>query len=537
MAVKMETDSRLALLIGNDAYDSKALQNAAQDAEDMSKTLHDLGFKTTTLKNASRQKMISAIRQFGSGLRKKGGVGFFFFAGHGVQVRGRNYLIPVNTVIETESDVEFEAVDAGRILGKMQDAGNDVNILVLDACRDNPYSSGFRSLGSGLAQVDAPKGSFIAYATAPGKVAIDGEGDNGVFTTYLLEHMRTPNLTIEQVMNRTRQDVARATSDRQIPWHSSSLIGDFILFEAHGVQNKPGDVWTDKITGMRFVWVPKGCFLMGQTPEEEQQLVASLGLDTDLSRFADEHPQKKVCVDGFWMAAHEVTNAQFRQFKKDHHSGNFNGIPLNDESMPVSGVSWVGAIEYADWLNRQYQAEKTSDKAASPVVVSTLTSVKNRQDQQFKGEKLSFRLPTEAEWEYACRAKQYASKFWLKTKEICRYANVNDQISDRYNRFQWHHYACNDGFVVSSPVGSYKMNPFGLYDMIGNTWEWTDNMYRSYDKENLTGISFEKDFAGHRVIRGGSWLNGPSNSRCAIRGAVPQDRRNMDLGFRLIREP
>lgn len=223
--IKLHVD-RLALVIGNSAYQTSPLKNPLNDAEDMAAALRNLGFKVILKKNADRRTMEDTIRFFGKQLRN-GGIGLFYFAGHGVQVEGRNYLMPVDARIESESDVRYEAVDAGRVLGKMEDAENQLNIVILDACRNNPYARAFRLDQSGLARMDAPTGSLIAYSTAPGEVAADGTERNGIFTKHLIQHMITPNLSIEQVLKRVRIDVARQTNGRQIPWESSSLMGDF----------------------------------------------------------------------------------------------------------------------------------------------------------------------------------------------------------------------------------------------------------------------------------------------------------------------
>ena len=223
--IKLKVD-RLALVIGNGAYQTAPLRNPTNDAEDMAATLKKLGFKVILKKDADQRTMEDTIRFFGRQLRN-GDVGLFYFAGHGIQVEGRNYLMPINAKIESESDVKYEAVDAGRILGKMEDAENRLNIVILDACRNNPYARAFRSDQSGLARMDAPTGSLVAYSTAPGEVAADGPERNGIFTKHLIQHMMTPNLSIEHVLKRVRIDVARQTNGRQIPWESSSLMGDF----------------------------------------------------------------------------------------------------------------------------------------------------------------------------------------------------------------------------------------------------------------------------------------------------------------------
>lgn len=223
---------RLALVIGNGAYKTAPLRNPVNDSQDMASTLRKLGFEVIHRKNAGQESMKLAILDFGRRLRK-GGIGLFYFAGHGIQVNGRNYLIPVDAKIESESDVEFDGVDAGRVLGKMEDAGNDLNIVILDACRNNPFSRSFRSSTKGLARMDAPKGSLVAYATAPGSVAADGEGRNGIYTKHLLEHMKDPGLPVENIFKRVRKDVTAETRDKQVPWESSSLIGEF-YFVAEG---------------------------------------------------------------------------------------------------------------------------------------------------------------------------------------------------------------------------------------------------------------------------------------------------------------
>jgi uncharacterized caspase-like protein len=220
------TPGRTALIIGNGAYPTSPLKNPVHDAEDMARLLEKLGFTVVLRLNADLRNMESAVRDFGRQLNA-GGTGVFYYAGHGMQVEGRNYLIPVGARIESESDVRFEALDVGRVLGKMEDAGNGLNIVILDACRDNPFARAFRSVPSGLARMDAPRGTLIAYATAPGSVAADGTGRNGIYTQNLLAHMATPGLPVEEVFKRVRNGVIRDTAEKQVPWESSSLTGSF----------------------------------------------------------------------------------------------------------------------------------------------------------------------------------------------------------------------------------------------------------------------------------------------------------------------
>lgn len=221
-------ERRTALVIGNGAYKTAPLKNPTNDAQDMADALRGMGFDVTLKLNATHREMEEAVRAFGVKL-KQGGLGLFYYAGHGVQVAGENFLIPVDTKVDAEADVKFGALNAGMTLARMEDAGNDMNIVILDACRTNPFARSFRTTEQGLARMDAPKGSLIAYATAPGRVAADsgGTGRNGVYTGFLLRHMRTPGLKVEEALKRVRADVVLATKDKQVPWESSSLIGDF----------------------------------------------------------------------------------------------------------------------------------------------------------------------------------------------------------------------------------------------------------------------------------------------------------------------
>ena len=230
---------RLALVIGNSAYESSPLKNPVNDATDMSTMLKKMGFEVISQLNANQKQMENAIRTF-QGKLTKDSVGLFFYAGHGMQVGGVNYLVPVGAKIAQESDVKYETVDAGRVLDAMHTAGNPLNIVILDACRDNPFARSYRSGVKGLARMDAPTGTFIAYATAPGDTAADGDGKNGVFTKYMLEYMPTPNLEVDKVLKKVRVSVMRETGKRQVPWQSSSLTGDF-FFQGGGAAEGPAD--------------------------------------------------------------------------------------------------------------------------------------------------------------------------------------------------------------------------------------------------------------------------------------------------------
>ncbi len=194
--------------------------------------LRRLSFEVTLLQNAPLQEMEDAVNAFNLRLRE-GGMGLFYFSGHGVQADGENYLIPIKARIDRQQDVRYQALPMGRVIGAMEDANNGLNILILDACRNMPFSRSFRSSQGGLAPPPtAPRGMLIAYATSPGGMAADGAGENGVYTKYLLQAMALPGLSIEQVFKQVRYGVVTETEGKQTPWESSSLLGDFAFMPA-----------------------------------------------------------------------------------------------------------------------------------------------------------------------------------------------------------------------------------------------------------------------------------------------------------------
>ena len=253
----------------------------------------------------------------------------------------------------------------------------------------------------------------------------------------------------------------------------------------------PGQTWTEPSTGMEFVWVPGGCFQMGcdswQFECEE-----------------DEKPVHEVCLDGFWMGKYEVTNAQYRMFKPFHFNPKYRGHSLDGPSQPVAHVDWNGAGNFAAWLSARGNGV--------------------------------FRLPTEAEWEYAARGGNEKTRFWGDSPDqACAWANVGDRAAEKaFSRLELKTHACDDGFAVSAPVGSFKPNRFGLYDMLGNVWEWCEDVYdeKAYQTPSRPGSSGDE-----RAVRGGSWYNKPRFVRSAFRFSYDPGVLNRYLGFRLVRTP
>jgi len=229
------TEKRIALVIGNSAYSSGPLKNPVNDATDMATVLKKLGFTVTLKRNAKLQEMDESIREFGRQLKMTRGVGLFYYAGHGMQIGGVNYLLPVNARIEKESDVRFQSINADMVLAEMENAENEANIVILDACRDNPFSRSFRNAVRGLAIIsNAPSGTFISYSTGANQVARDGEGKNSPYTRALLEYMDKPGLSINNVFMKVRSKLKKETG--QVPWELSSLEADFFFVPGTAVK-------------------------------------------------------------------------------------------------------------------------------------------------------------------------------------------------------------------------------------------------------------------------------------------------------------
>lgn len=225
---------RLALVIGNSDYQQQFLKNPINDVKAMEVVLRKRGFKVISGSDLDRKGMRKLIRKFGKRLKSTLGVGFFYYAGHGVQYQGKNYLIPLRADIEEEHDIPDDAISVDRILSTMDAARNKINIMVLDACRNNPFPKSFRwSAGAGFAAMD-PKnravGTYIAYSTGKGQKAKDGEGKHSPFAKHLLVAMETPGLDVEQLFKLVRTEVKNETGGKQTPWSETSLVGDSFYF-------------------------------------------------------------------------------------------------------------------------------------------------------------------------------------------------------------------------------------------------------------------------------------------------------------------
>jgi uncharacterized caspase-like protein len=243
VSAQAPVDVRVALIIGNSAYPNSPLVNPANDAQAMADVLKRLGFNVIELRDGTKMQMSAAIARVSESLKGKQGVGMLYYAGHGLQLDWRNYMVPVDASLKSAADVPQQTIDLSSVVDIFKAAGNRMNIVVLDACRDNPFG-GNTSSAKGLAQLDAPPSTFLAYATAPGNVAEDGDekSGNGLYTQYLLQELKRPTAKIEDVFKRVRLNVRKQSQGRQIPWESTSLEDDFFFNDGVRYTIKPEDL-------------------------------------------------------------------------------------------------------------------------------------------------------------------------------------------------------------------------------------------------------------------------------------------------------
>jgi formylglycine-generating enzyme required for sulfatase activity len=594
----MANEPRVALVIGNSSYTVSPLKNPANDADDIAQALQALNFRVTRLNNATNRQMVEAINAFGQELRK-GGVGLFFFAGHGVQSRGRNYLIPVGANISSEDQLEFESVDANRVLAAMDAAGNRVNIVILDACRDNPYARSFRSASRGLAQMEAARGSFIAFATAPGSTAADGTGRNGLYTQHLLRSLKEPDSDIDKVFRRVTAEVSRASAGRQVPWIAHSLTGDFYFrLEIKVPASAPGAI-ADPRADDRALWetvkdsnnpdelrayleqFPNGLFAavararlkslastgrppaasapppqvvtvapptpVAVPPSPATALAGSLQNLTPgtVFRDCDDCPEMVVIAAGsFTMGApaseqgsraverplHQVTiSRRFAAGKFEVTRGEFARFVAETSHATSGGCHiWTGREAEMD-VSKDWRNPGYSQTDGDPVACVNWQDAKAYTQWLSTKAGKAYRLLAEAEWEYVARAGT--------TTPFNTGPNINPTQANYRATASYAGSVTGTWRQQTVPVGSFQPNAFGLYDVHGNVWEWTEDCFNvNYQGAPDDGSAQKRDFnCSPRVLRGGSWFDTPQLLRSAVRGNFNPSYRYFSLGLRLAR--
>lgn len=283
---------KLALVLGNSKYKESPLKNPANDARSIGESLKAMGFAVTLKLDAGRSEMAAATHAYVQELTKKKSVGLFYYAGHGIQLAWRNYMLPVDADIDTLADIQKQALEVNSLLEGIKRAGNALNVIILDACRDNPFGSLKGADQKGLSQMDAPPSTLVAYATGPGNVASDGEGEHGLYTEHLLREMKMPEAKVEDVFKRVRLGVRRKTNGAQIPWESTSLEDDFYFLPPAHLKKLSEEEKENQLNEALALWEnvkdtqeprPLEDYLHGY-PSSEFSELAQLQLDTVLSR-------------------------------------------------------------------------------------------------------------------------------------------------------------------------------------------------------------------------------------------------------------
>jgi len=488
---------KFALVIGNGAYTGPGLprlNNPVNDANDMAAVLNELGFAVEKLLNGNQDQMVNAVMALKRHLSiSKNSYGFLFYAGHGVQSNGENFLIPVDANIPSESYLRNRTVSVQEMLDELNDAGNELNIIILDACRDNPFS--WRRGGNrGLTLVaNQPADSIIVFATAAGTTAADGTGRNGLFTSHLLNNLKIPDLEVTEVFRRTMGDVANASGNQQRPAIYNQFPGTAFLGSKPSVQPviqaiSPATIQSDMLR------INGGTFLMGSSDSEPRR-------NTNEARH-------EVTVSPFYIGKYEVTQKEYEEVMgAGKNPSNFKGPDL-----PVEMVSWYDAIDYC---NKRSQLE-----SLTPAYTVSGTNVSWNRSAN------GYRLPTEAEWEYACRAGTTTP---FSTGNNITTAQANYDGNNPYNDN-----AKGTSRQKTSYVGSFQPSPWGLYDMHGNVSEWCWDWYGAVNTARQTD-PIGPSSGTNRVIRGGSWINGGRDIRSASRNYGTPSYRSSNLGFRIVR--
>lgn len=564
---------RLALVIGNADYKSGPLANPVNDARAMAERLREFGFHVTLHENLRTRQIGSVYREFRSKI-VPGATALVFYAGHGVQVKGQNYFPAVDAEISSEEDVPLQSLHLGTLLENMDEAKAGVSLVFLDACRDNPFARRFRSGSSGLAKVEAASGTLIHYATRPGSVADDGDGRNGTYTDALLREMGAPGLPVELMLKQVTNQVVAKTRGKQEPWIEGSLRGDFYFNGKSSTSGAAGPVVAvgpavaaNPVAEERAVWdtvkfsrnadeiraylarFPNGLFArvaqarlnaLSATPAPVEsaapnaaatQPAAAAGLIAAMTpgtvfRDCARCPEMVVIPPGSFVMGSPASEDKRRGNEGPQHrvdiarpfaAGKFEltfdewdfcveegGCPYrpSDEGwgrgrQPVTNVSWQDAKTYTEWLSR-----KTGHR---------------------------YGLPSEAMWEYAARA---GTKTAFSTG-----AQIAPQQANYDSARPYAGSAVAPRRGRTAPVGSYAANPFGLFDVHGNVYEWTEDCNSaSYEGAPNDGSSRSSGDCSRRMLRGGSWSNFAEDLRSAFRDDVGASYRNNHyLGFRVFR--
>ncbi len=500
-----DAQKRYALVIGNSNYQSQnVLKNPLNDVRLLESRLKECGFEVDKNEDISKKDLMKAVSRFYEKIKATPCVALFYYSGHGIQYEGENYMIPVDAQIQSKSDIDIDCVPLGKVLGYMEESQSTTNIIILDACRKDPYAPAFyRGEGDkGLAVVRrTPHESYIAFATAPGEVANDGSDLNSPFTKALAKYIVQPGLNIEAVFKRVNNDVKKQFP-KQIPWTNSSLGIDFYFKEAgsdagtntakqHDDESK-GSLTDKNETGNNSNNVGDKSSETASSKEMrmaleslDNNMLSVEGTDFDMGTSGgsnDESPVHRVQVGSFFLSKYEVTQAQWKAVMGSN--------PAEKECLtcPVTYVSWNEVNKFIEKLN------------------------------QLTGER--YRLPTEAEWECAARGG--------KLRKSNKFSG-----SFKMDKFGWNYENSNSKL---QPTGKLSPNEAGLYDMSGNAAEWCSDWYDGSYYRKSDGKDPKGPVSGKtKVVRGGSAEDYEANCKVFTRSNYTPDLKKRFIGFRLAK--
>lgn len=562
--VEAAEGKRVAFVIGIGTYDNlsaeKQLRNAVNDAEGVSAKLTEIGFQVAKASNLTRPAFNAKWQTVLDSLGKDDTF-VLFFSGHGVQIDGQNYLLPRDIpFIEygRQAQLTREAISLNEILTELTSGDRThpkQSVVILDACRDNPLiPPGYKSTSTprGLAKVPESDGIFVLYSAASNRTALDRLSPNdpiknSVFTRALLPLLSHKDLSIQELSTRLKDEVwalAKTVNHDQRPTYYDGILGRFCLpgcvekAEKEPVRLKESLTTTvypapsKEITGKDgapMVLIPAGSFLMGSTKDDVDRVIQTCLTEYKKDQqtcegwYKGELPQHKVQVDAYYLDKDEVTNRLFHQFVQQ---GGYRTTAEREGSAWafVEGKGWED-VKGANWRKPEVGATVfDSGRAEHPVVAVSWD------DAQAYCRWVGKRLPTEAEFEYATRAGTTTLYWWGQGNPGSRrVANIADESAKELLNMIMSGY--DDGAVRTAPVGSYEANPFGLHDMTGNVSEWTSDWYG----EDFYGKSPARNPKGppsgeYRVLRGGSWGDGPGGVRSAGRDWVSPTSRDAISG-------
>jgi formylglycine-generating enzyme required for sulfatase activity len=488
--------NRYAMVIGNADYPriDDILPNAINDTNDISAALREMGYQVELKQNLQHLDMVREIDAFIARLRSsRNSEGFFWYAGHAMEIEGENLLLPLNVNLESENLIKATSYSVTSLTRQFDAVRNKINVVVLDACRVPPaVGGGTRSMGDTSRVIKTvpivPPDLYIIYSTAPGTTASDGTGKrNSPFAEAFLKHIgSTEPLTL--MMGHVTSETLSLTGQRQRPYTSGSMGSENIYYSLNPAGGRPSPSPNPQPAPANMVRVEGGTFQMGSPSSEP-------------GRINDEGPQHQVTVSSFYMGKYEVTQREYREVMGTNPSSIKGG-----DNLPVENVSWYDAVEYCNALSRK--------EGLTPAY--TISGSGDNRTVTWNLSANGYRLPTEAEWEYACRAGT--------TTAYNTGANIN-------NNTGWYE---DNSARSTQEIGRKPANAWGLYDMHGNVGEWCWDWFTDYTSGTQTD-PVGASSGSNRVARGGSWFDSAQYVRSACRVHPTPSLRNRDLGFRLVR--